>query len=213
MIKSVGAGHSSGRTMMTQQLDSALCPPEQGRREAAAPPERLRELIDRHHDFVWRTLRYLGIAESSIDDCSQRVLCILARKLDQVAPGAEMSFLFSTAMRVASEERRAERRRRVAPDAVDFESLVAPGPSADELLDEQRALEVLQGVLDAMPLELRVVFVLFEIEELTMAQIADLLEIAPGTAASRLRRARQEFRSIVRRVQAARGRRASGGNP
>jgi RNA polymerase sigma-70 factor (ECF subfamily) len=44
---------------------------------------------------------------------------------------------------------------------------------------------------------LRVVFVLYEFEEMNMSEIADVLEIPRGTVASRLRRARSEFRERV----------------
>jgi RNA polymerase sigma-70 factor (ECF subfamily) len=55
-----------------------------------------------------------------------------------------------------------------------------------------------------MPIELRVVFVLFELEEMTTAEIATLLEIPSGTVASRLRRARETFEDHVARVRARR---------
>ena len=42
-------------------------------------------------------------------------------------------------------------------------------------------------------------FVLYEIEELTMAEIASVLELPPGTVASRLRRARAAFSERVQR--------------
>jgi len=51
-----------------------------------------------------------------------------------------------------------------------------------------------------MPIELRAVFVLSEIEELTMAEIAVLMAIPPGTVASRLRRARVQFSEHVARL-------------
>jgi RNA polymerase sigma-70 factor (ECF subfamily) len=70
---------------------------------------------------------------------------------------------------------------------------------------------VLRAVIDAIPTDLRVVFVLFELEELTLAQIAAMVGIPIGTAASRLRRARESFHGIVRRMQARQGHRASGG--
>jgi RNA polymerase sigma-70 factor (ECF subfamily) len=54
-----------------------------------------------------------------------------------------------------------------------------------------------------MPVELSAVFVLFELEGLTMAEIAPLLSLAPGTVASRLRRAREDFRDRARRVRDA----------
>lgn len=52
-----------------------------------------------------------------------------------------------------------------------------------------------------MPFELRVVFVLNEVEELTGPEIAELLDIPVGTVASRLRRARALFEEKVRRHQ------------
>jgi RNA polymerase sigma-70 factor (ECF subfamily) len=61
---------------------------------------------------------------------------------------------------------------------------------------------LLDEVLDAMTMDLRTVFVLFELEELPTAEIARLLEIPVGTAASRLRRAREEFHVLAKRVRA-----------
>jgi RNA polymerase sigma-70 factor, ECF subfamily len=177
---------------------------------SAAATIRLRGVIDRHYDFVWRTLRYLGVDDASAEDASQQVMCILARRLGEIALGAEMSFLFSTAVRVASEARRAARRR-PASDGSDVDELVAAVPSHEELADERCARDVLRAVIDSIPTDLRVVFVLFELEELTLAQIAAMVGIPIGTAASRLRRARESFHGIVRRMQARQGHRASGG--
>ena len=54
-----------------------------------------------------------------------------------------------------------------------------------------------------MPLDLRTVFVLAELEEMEVRELAGVLEIPVGTAASRLRRAREEFSAIARRLRAA----------
>jgi RNA polymerase sigma-70 factor (ECF subfamily) len=172
---------------------------------------RLRGIFDRHYDFVWRTVRYFGVPESDADDAAQRVMCILARRLDGVAPKAELSFLFSTAARVASEARRAARRRPAVTEC-DLDSFTAVMPTAEELLDQRRAREMLRVVLDAMPIDLRVVFVLSEIEELTDPEVAALIGVRVGTAASRLRRAREMFPIIVRRMQAAQRHPAHGGH-
>ena len=56
---------------------------------------------------------------------------------------------------------------------------------------------ILQRVLNQLPLELRVVFVLYELEELTMADIAATLALPPGTVASRLRRSREQFQLLA----------------
>jgi RNA polymerase sigma-70 factor (ECF subfamily) len=171
---------------------------------AAVGRSRLRTLIDHHYDFVWRTLRYLGVPDANAEDAVQQVLCVLARRLDDIAAGAEVPFLFSTARRVASETRRTARRR-PAPSTHDVDVLVAATPGPDELLDERRAQAVLREVLDSIPVDLRVVFVLFEIEELTLKEVSSLLDIPIGTVGSRLRRARESFRGIVQRMRGADG--------
>ena len=55
---------------------------------------------------------------------------------------------------------------------------------------------MLQRVLNELPI-LQAVFVLYELEELTMAEIATTLELPPGTVASRLRRSRDQFESLA----------------
>jgi RNA polymerase sigma-70 factor (ECF subfamily) len=171
---------------------------------------RLRSLVDAHYDFVWRTLRYMGMPDATAEDAAQEVMCVLARRIDQVAHGAEMSFLFSTAMRVASEARRSARRRPAASDQ-DIEAISAQAPSADDLVDQRQALALLRHVLDALPVDLRVVFILFELEELTIPEVSALVGIPTGTAASRLRRAREHFQGLVQRLRASGGREFKGG--
>jgi RNA polymerase sigma-70 factor (ECF subfamily) len=53
-----------------------------------------------------------------------------------------------------------------------------------------------------MSLDLRAVFVLFELEGLEVREIAALHEIPAGTASSRLRRAREEFSTLAKRARA-----------
>ena len=75
------------------------------------------------------------------------------------------------------------RRREVlaeeAPERIDM--LANP----EALTDQKRMRQLLDGVLDKMDESLRVVFVLYEFEEMNMSEIADVLEIPRGTVASR----------------------------
>jgi RNA polymerase sigma-70 factor (ECF subfamily) len=157
---------------------------------------RLRRVVSEHFEVLWRFLRRLGISDSDSDDAVQEVVLVLARKLDQVQVGSERSFVLSTAFRVASGFRRAGRRRREVDDSAlsDFQS---PDLDPEALAEKQRLRGVLQRVLNELPLELRAVFVLYELEELTMAEIAATLELPPGTVASRLRRARDQFEALA----------------
>jgi RNA polymerase sigma-70 factor (ECF subfamily) len=176
--------------------------PDEAKVEPAGDGHRLRRLVDEHYDFVWRTLRYLGLGDADAEDAAQQVMCVLARRLTEVAAGAERHFLFSTATHVAATLRRSARRRPEAPEA-DLDAVAGGAPGGEELVDERRAHELLQQIVRALPEELRLVFVLYEIEELTTPEIATMLGVPAGTVASRLRRARESFQAAVRRIQAA----------
>ena len=79
----------------------------------------------------------------------------------------------------------------------------------EELVEQKRARELLDRVLQQMPADSRTVFVLFELEALSSPEIAALIEVPVGTVASRLRRAREQFRQLVaaaQRVEPARER-------
>ena len=161
--------------------------------------DRLDTLVRTHVDFVWRSLRRLGLSPADADDATQRVMLVLASKADAIEPGCERAFLFRTAMRVASKAHRAEQRRPVTdlPDA-DQHAHCSPGPEL--LLEQRRAREDLDALLAKMPFDLRAAFVLFEIEGCSQPEIALALGIPKGTVASRLRRAREDFTRRARRA-------------
>ncbi|HEX6766607.1 MAG TPA: sigma-70 family RNA polymerase sigma factor [Polyangiaceae bacterium] len=159
------------------------------------------ELVRREFRFVWRLLRRLGLPEGDADDAAQQVFLVAARRFGDIETGRERSFLYRTALHVASKSRRSVERRRedLDPD-VEPEADAAPDP--EELLDRRRARAMLDSILDALPLDLRVVLVLHEIDELSTSEIAEVVGIPTGTAASRLRRAREVFAEHVRRIEA-----------
>lgn len=163
----------------------------------------LEVLFGQHYDFVWRSLRRLGVGNDGVDDAAQEVFLIAARKLDRIALGAERAFLFGTALRVASDARRAKSRRKESAEGPEIiEAAWAHGPGLDELLEHKRARELLDLALDSMPLDVRAAFTLFELEGMTMAEIAVYTETPPGTVASRLRRGREIFEAFVKRAKA-----------
>lgn len=169
---------------------------------ARAVDERMRRFVVEHYDFVWRVLRRLGVPASLAEDATQDVFIVVDRKTRDFWPERERSYLFAVAMRVAAERRRTERAQ---PEHLTAEAWVeiqdaAPGP--DVTLDDHRARVVVDKILDRIPIEQRVVFVLFELEDMTMQEIAEALDIPSGTVASRLRLGRQAFRQAVRRLAA-----------
>ncbi|HEV8548920.1 MAG TPA: sigma-70 family RNA polymerase sigma factor [Polyangiaceae bacterium] len=156
-----------------------------------APPA-LRKLVAEHLDFVWRSLRRFGVPTADVDDATQQVFLIANDKLSKIHPGSERSFLVGVATRVASHVRRSFHRREAAEQRLSVNPLEAT-LNPEELTQRLEARALLDRVLDAMPEELRAVFVLFELEELSIDQTAALLILPRGTVATRLRRAREVF--------------------
>jgi RNA polymerase sigma-70 factor, ECF subfamily len=162
---------------------------------------RLRALMETHFDFVWRSLRRLGLHGPDADDGTQEVFLVASRKLSQIVAGSERKFLFATAVRIASTRRRSLKRRREEPlVALDDQERSEPGP--ERLTELSRARRELQEILDGMALDQRAPFILFELEELTVPEIASTLGVPIGTVSSRLRAARDYFQASLRRLHA-----------
>ena len=165
---------------------------------------RVRRVVEEQYDFVWRSLRRLGVPESSADDAAQQVFCVFAKRTAAVLPEKEKTFLFGVVIRVAQNARRSRARRPEVYDDDAIASLTAAEPGPDQLVDDRRARVLLDALLADLPMDLRTVFVLYELEELTMAEIATTLELPNGTVASRLRRAREQFESLAAAARVSR---------
>lgn len=162
--------------------------------EEPRDPARLERAIAADYRFIWRLLRRFGVPESQVEDAAQQVYLIVAERLGDIAPGRERSFAFGTAMRVAHGLRR--RLGREQPnDQLDERATTTSGP--EDQLEHKRARELLDRALQAMPADSRTVFILFELEALSSPEIAALIEVPLGTVASRLRRAREQFKAWV----------------
>ena len=202
------AGSMKGRLSLGEGRDAFGAQSENDARAAAAAassaaePRDLRALFQAHYASIWRLLRRLGVQHAQLDDAAQEVFWVAARRFADIEPGREHAFLFGVALRVAAQE---SKRQRAADPLADLEAVprvVDHGPSPEDQLERRQARQLLDAVLGAMPPELRVVFVLFELEGLEVSQIAALQAIPLGTASSRLRRAREEFSAIAKRVKA-----------
>lgn len=158
-------------------------------------------LIHAHLTTVYAFLRRLGLSRADAEDAGQEVFITAVRRIEAIYEGQEKSFLFGVAVRVASRRRRAEKSFSSRAVALDPEAHVGTAPSSEEILERQEALAMLDRVLGTLSDEMRTVFVLYELEEMTLAEIAALLDAPIGTVASRLRRGREQFQKATRRLQ------------
>ena len=188
-------GRSTHYRNATVMLEMALSTDRvSGPSSEADRPARLARMFVDNYRLVWRLVRRLGIPLDAVDDATQQVFLVTAERLDDIREKSERAFVFGIALRVARSMLRSLTRE---PPTDQGDEGPSPLPRPDELADRKRAVEVLDALLAELPVELRVIFILFEIEGITMREIAGITEIPPGTVASRLRRAREQFHALV----------------
>jgi RNA polymerase sigma-70 factor (ECF subfamily) len=154
------------------------------------PAPTFRDVFDTHATFVWRSLLGLGVREADVADASQQVFVVLHGKLDRLAPGCALrTFVYGICLRVASDFRKRAHVRRELLHAEPIEQ-TARGTPEDELSQREvlRRLEVALGRLEPAQRE---VFVLYEVEDLPMNEIARAVGCPLQTAYSRLHAARR----------------------
>lgn len=167
-------------------------------RDEVARRDRLEGMFRAHHELVWRTLRRLGLGPDAAADAAQQAFLIATERLSDIRPGSERAFLFGTALRLARSAYRSGRRMQLEDD---MDERVHAGTRTEDLVDRNRAIALADRVLAELEPNLLTVFVLYELEGLTTPEIAEIIGKPLGTAASRLRRAREAFRSAAARLE------------
>ena len=164
--------------------------------------QRLRNAVATNYRSLRRAIRRLGVPEFEVDDVAQEAFLAFHRKASSIHTNAERQFLLQSAFRVVLARQRSFSRRREKLEPA-FEEFERVHPNPEEEMSHEQDLELLDRLLAAMPLELRMVFTLCEIEQLSIPQAAEILEVPVGTATSRLRRAREVFEKLASRARAA----------
>jgi RNA polymerase sigma-70 factor (ECF subfamily) len=162
----------------------------------------LRGLFTMHGPYVWNSLRRLGVAEPDLEDLTHDVFLQVQRHLgdyDRARP--VRPWLFGFAFRIASQYRRRAHRRHERPGLDGAKGAVDPGALPDERLAAEQDRRLVLEALEAIDLDRRAVFVLYEIDGVPMDEIARSLGIPVNTAYSRLRVARAEFATAVKRLR------------
>ena len=150
-------------------------------------------MLSAHFESVWRVARHMGLGSAQAEENAQEEYAIAARKLNDIAPGSERAYLLGVASRLAINTRRLASQRIDRAPTTNETELPTTTSLPDELLARKQDRLLLESLLQSLSDEFRQVITLFEIEELTLPEIAAALEIPIGTATSRLRRARDEF--------------------
>lgn len=162
-----------------------------------------RALFEHEYRYVRATARRLGIRERELPDLIHDVFVTVHRKLPEFEEGRPVRpWLFGITFRVVvGHKRRLEyRREELAGD--DEDERADDAPRADQQLEDEERRRMVHDALEALDDDKRAVFVLHEIDEVTIPEIAVALDLPKNTAYSRLRLGREEFRRALSRIAA-----------
>jgi RNA polymerase sigma-70 factor (ECF subfamily) len=156
--------------------------------------------------FAWRALRRLGVDEADIEDVCQDVFLVAHRKIPSFEGRSSIrTWIYGICVRTASGYRKRRRTRATTTSAATPEASIAQKQDDEVAAREARA--VLDRILDELDDDKRAVFVLYEIEELPMSEVASALGCPLPTAYSRLHAARREVEAAIARFLARGGKR------
>ena len=155
-------------------------------------PLDISEVFREHGAYVWRALRHLGVREADLADVTQDVFIVAHRKLDAFEGRSSVqTWLYGICLRTASDyRRRAYVRREIAVEEVPE---IATEPPQSAAVERGQLRARLLALLDALDADKREVVVLYEIEELPMKQVAEVIGVPLQTAYSRLHAARRQL--------------------
>lgn len=158
------------------------------------------EVFREHAAFVWRALRRLGVQESDVEDVAQEVFVVVHRKLAEFEGRSSLrTWLYGICVRTASDHRkRARMKHEIVTDEPPEQTTQA---GQHEALAMHQARALLDRILDELDDDKRAVFVLYEIEQVTMAEVAQAVGCPLQTAYSRLHAARKQVEESVQRIQ------------
>src|SRR5690349_2940996 len=175
-IEHILARVPSGPLVPTDQVVPTAMASNTNERETSGERSRpltVERLVQDHHAFVWRSAQRLGVPAADVEDVVQEVFIIASNKLESIRH--ERGFLFQTCAFVVGHARRRVQRRYEVVDEERIEAEADVAPSPEQNLEDAQARAVLQTILDTMPDELRAVFVLFELERLTVPEISEMI--------------------------------------
>jgi RNA polymerase sigma-70 factor, ECF subfamily len=194
----VSPPYDPGADRVDGDQKTSLFPTSTGVQQVRDTPEPRRklsfsEVFHDHGPYLWRVLLSLGVSESDVEDLCQEVMLVVHRKLDEFDGSSVRSWLYGIGLRIAANHRRSARAR--------YEVVTDRVPDRIGAANQPQQVEAarLLAVLDQLDDDKRIAFVLHEVEQLTLREVAEATEVPIQTAYSRL----QAARDFVRQAFAA----------
>jgi RNA polymerase sigma-70 factor (ECF subfamily) len=151
-------------------------------------------LFERHREVIFRVAYRLTNSTAAAEDITQECFFGLLNSSGRFDPtkGALRTYLYGA---VRNQARKYHGLREGKIDIDETEIDEAPEPSQVFLAQEKS--QMIQQAISTLPLQQREALILFQYEELSIEEIADILGIDIGAVKSRLHRARARLRRIL----------------
>lgn len=172
----------------------------------AGPPRPVLDFLVVYEElfpFVWRVARRRGIPESMVADVCQDVFVIVHERLAEFEGRSSLrTWVYGILNNVVLMHHRTAKRRGGEHAELDPERVVDVGPNPADAASGAEAARIAHAMLDALSDEQRAIFVLVELEGMTVPEGAEAEQINLNTAYARLRAARAAFAAAVARFHA-----------
>lgn len=171
----------------------------------ASHPIDFEECYDAHAALVTRWVSRLGGVAMDVDDVVQEVFCVVHRKLPQWdGQGTLTTWLFRITHHVVRNWNRKQRFCRwlgLGDNSTTADDMQSDSPGPVEQMESHQAARDVRRALAELTEKHRTLIVLFELEELSTPEIAEMLDVKVGTVRVGLHRARSEFLQVYERLQ------------
>ncbi len=162
-----------------------------------------RAAYDENVRFVWRSVRRLGVHPSDVEDACQEVFLVVHKRLDSFDRERSLrAWIFGIAFRIAAKYRR---RAHARYEQAEAEPEAVSEPDQADGVQKRQAMERLDRILSELNDHQRAVFTLYELEQLSMNEVATLVDCPLQTAYSRLHAARKHVQAAIARLQTQTG--------
>jgi len=154
-------------------------------------------LMRRNNQRLYRAIRSLVSDEDEVEELMQQAYVLAFTRLGQFARGARFStWLLRIGLNEALQRLRRDRKwPRIAPEVLEEEPSMTATP--EQGLARAQLNHLLEQLVDDLPESHRTVLVLREIQQLSTAEVADLLGLTPDNVKQRLSRAKSMLRAAL----------------
>jgi RNA polymerase sigma-70 factor, ECF subfamily len=161
-------------------------------KKSSSPYPSFNEIFETYAAFVMRTVRRMGVREADVEDVSQEVFIIVEQKLETYDPERSMRAWLFGIVRYRVSDYRKKVFRRAEMSCEDRRAAPAIEAGQEKKLSQKENRAILDRALDMLDEDKRAVFVLYQLEGLSMKEAAAMLGCPLQTAYSRLNAAREQ---------------------